>query len=99
MCKPWGVDDSANQGYRGGKIIKLNEKKPQFPLGRIFKLKLCADWKHKQCELRVYFNEKELLNPNKQICCLKLDELEEKYNWYPCVTIFNETAWTKIKYL
>ena len=95
----WGVDDSKDRGYIGTqKFRKLAWKKPAFPIGIEFNLKVIADWTQRRCKLTLFYEGKKL-NDNIEGYTMLLPTLDDDFVWYPCVTLYNKDAYSIIRYV
>ena len=71
--------------------------KPAFPSRDMFKLKLICNWTEMQATLSIYYQGNKLNETNDEYTIL-LPEIEDKYVWYPCVSLINKDAYCIIRY-
>ena len=102
----YGVDDNANNIYLGKRSINTRYQhngnntpwhKPKFPRGKMFILKMTADWREKQCKLSIFYDGTKLNDTNADYTIL-LPVLDDDEVLYPCVTPFNTDAYCIIRY-
>ena len=94
----FGVDDYFNGIYLGGGYTNSKWDKPRFQVGKVFTLKMTADWKdRKQCKLTVFYQGKKLNDTNDEYTFL-LPMLDDDFVWYPCITPYNKNAYCIIRY-
>ena len=98
MKGAYGLDDGLNTIYFGANRRRCSWKKPIFPLEQVFRIRVVADWKEKQCKLTFYYNEKKL-NDDVDDYTMLLPELDDDIVLYPSVTPYNKGAYCIIRYV
>ena len=98
MSDAYGVDDSADCVYNGGGQTWLKWSKPFFLSGKVFIIKIIADWTGKQCKLTFYYNGKKLNDSNDDYTMI-VPKLEDNVVLYPCVTPCNPHSYCIIRYV